>query len=307
MGSFTPNGTLGRLQIMPGTCELDKPEKILTKPPGICGEWLKRATEEYESKSWGGKQLAVGLVAGKTKTKDMENAEDFKRNCDILPDEISEKYIDNLRQQLTDYVNGKARWMAPEHALGLRAAVPFLENIYYTDPSVTASVTASPQPLTEAENEWLAKQQNDIEMPFMGMFAGPGFIARFFGASEQRVREVNELIGLSMFDILTTHMAAMEWRNPVRGLSERPMQGINIGGGGAKVSYRTLHLPQGVALNEFYDFANKLRGLLREKGIPDGKIYIHGSRANGMASSGESDIDIMVVISDAEFDALAAK
>lgn len=65
--------------------------------------------------SLGGKQLAVGLVAGKTKTKDMENAEDFKRNCDILPDEISEKYIDNLRQQLTDYVNGKARWMAPEH------------------------------------------------------------------------------------------------------------------------------------------------------------------------------------------------
>ncbi|MGU9650022.1 hypothetical protein ACV3J8_22675 [Salmonella enterica] len=88
---------------MPATCELDKPEKILTKPPGICGEWLKRATEEYESKSWG-EQLAVGLVAGKTKTKDMENAEDFKRNCDILPDEISEKYIDNLRQQLTDYV-----------------------------------------------------------------------------------------------------------------------------------------------------------------------------------------------------------
>ncbi|EKT1335442.1 nucleotidyltransferase domain-containing protein, partial [Salmonella enterica] len=85
------------------------------------------------------------------------------------------------------------------------------------------------------------------------------------------------------------------------------MQGINIGGGGARVSYRTLHLPQGVALNEFYDFANKLRGLLREKGIPDGKIYIHGSRANGMASSRESDIDIMVVISDAEFDALAAK
>ncbi|EIP3952502.1 EndoU domain-containing protein [Salmonella enterica] len=210
MDSFTPNGTIGRLQVMPGTCELEKPEKILTKPPGICDEWLKRATEEYESKSWWDKQLAVGLEAGKTRTKDMENAEDFKKNCDRLPDEIPEKYINDLRQQLNDYVNGKARWMDPEYTLGLRGALPLLEDIYYTGPRLTAS----PPPFTEAEKEWIAKQQNDIDMVFMGIWAAPGLIARMAGVSEQRVKEVNEQIGVPMFDMLTAHMSVREWRSP---------------------------------------------------------------------------------------------
>lgn len=206
MDSFTPNGTIGRLQIMPGTCELEKPEKILTKPPGICDEWLKRATEEYESKSWWGKQHAKGFEADRTKPKEIVLAEDFKKNCEMLPDEIPEKYIDDLRQQLNDYVNGKARWMDPEYALGLRGALPLLEHIYNTG----TYVTASPPPYTEAEKEWIAKQQNDVDILIMGVWAAPGVIARMAGASEQHVKEVNEQISAPILDMLTAHTGAFE-------------------------------------------------------------------------------------------------
>lgn len=53
-------------------------------------------------------------------------------------------------------------------------------------------------------------------------------------------------------------------------------------------------------LKEYGDFGNciPIHGIISS---------IHGSRANGTAVAGESDIDMMIIISDAEFDVFAAK
>lgn len=231
MGDFTRNGTMGRLQIMPGTCEIPK---MLTKSPGVCDEWLKRATEEYESKSWLDKKLAVHLSPVKDKTKEMEQAEDFKKACEMLPDEIPEKYINDLRQQLDDYGNGKARWMAPEYTLELRGMLSLLQDVYYSGPVLTSS-----PPYTEAEKEWIAKQKNDLDIMFGGGWAAPQVIARIVGASEQRVAEVGEKITVPLFDMLTAYMSVMEWRSPgsARALSEPPIwEPLKSKGDGARIT-----------------------------------------------------------------------
>lgn len=53
-------------------------------------------------------------------------------------------------------------------------------------------------------------------------------------------------------------------------------------------------------LKEYGDFGNciPIHGIISS---------IHGSRANGTAVAGESDIDMMIIISDAEFDVFVAK
>lgn len=301
MDDFTPNGTMGRLQIMPGTCERPR---MLTKPPGICEEWLKKTKEEYDNKSWWDKLVAVGFKSDKEEPDEITNAKYFKKNCEMLPQEIPETYIDDLRQQLTNYIDGKSSWVSPEYALELRGTLSLLESIYYPGPKLKASYS-----LTEAEEEWIARNKNNFDFALLGVFSLPGRGARAAGVSEKHVNEVNETIGLGAFNALTAHMAVMELRafGSINRLSRPPIPETRIEGGGAKVAYRMRLLPQGVALNEFNNLSNTLRILLREKGIPDGKIYIHGSRANGTAKSGESDIDIMVIISDAEFAAFTAK
>ncbi|MEI7339428.1 nucleotidyltransferase domain-containing protein [Pectobacterium carotovorum] len=58
---------------------------------------------------------------------------------------------------------------------------------------------------------------------------------------------------------------------------------------------------------EFDDFSKSLKDVLEAEGIPSDRVFVHGSRANGSAKSGISDIDVKVILDDKDFGKLAAK
>ena len=73
----------------------------------------------------------------------------------------------------------------------------------------------------------------------------------------------------------------------------------------AKLS--TKKIPQGLTKEEFDIFSQKLKDVLTKEGIPTDNVFVHGSRANGTAVSGVSDIDVKVILNDKDFGAFAAK
>ncbi len=68
-----------------------------------------------------------------------------------------------------------------------------------------------------------------------------------------------------------------------------------------------LKIPQGLSKAEFDGFSRSLKSVMEVEKLPVGKTSVHGSRASGGAVSGSSDIDILHVVSDADFEKLVAK
>jgi hypothetical protein len=73
------------------------------------------------------------------------------------------------------------------------------------------------------------------------------------------------------------------------------------------VPNKVLDIPQGMSRQQFSDFSDALRSVVKEEKLPQGNILVHGSRSKGTAIEGQSDIDVLLVVSDKEFGAFAAK
>jgi hypothetical protein len=74
-----------------------------------------------------------------------------------------------------------------------------------------------------------------------------------------------------------------------------------------KVPSKSLNIPQGLTKKQFAEFSNSLQSVIKAENLPQGKVVVHGSRAKGTAVEGKSDIDVLLVVSDEEFGAFAAK
>lgn len=178
--------TMGRIQTLPGVCLLEKPTKMLTKPPGICEERMNKAKITSENRSWWEK------VSNPTSDEEID-AKLFKQSCEKLPQQVPESYIDSLWQRLNNYLDGKTPWLPAEEALEIRQELGLLEDVFRPGPRMEA-------PLTEAEQEFILSKKNDLEFALLGIFSGPGRFARALGLSEQRVAEAN-MLGYSTFEM----------------------------------------------------------------------------------------------------------
>lgn len=68
-----------------------------------------------------------------------------------------------------------------------------------------------------------------------------------------------------------------------------------------------VYLPQGLSQSQFDKFSHAIKDTMQAENLPLGETFIHGSRANGTAKHGISDIDVVHVVSDEQFAALLAK
>lgn len=65
-------------------------------------------------------------------------------------------------------------------------------------------------------------------------------------------------------------------------------------------------IPQGFSKDEYETFSKNVREFTKKNNLPEGKIVVHGSRANGTANDA-SDIDIILRVDQATFDEFVEK
>lgn len=188
MGDFTPNGTVGRLHIMPGTCERPK---MLTKPPGVCEAWLESVWKEH------------GFGLTDELQRDVNFATSFRKQCRYLPEKISEQALNELRQTLNDYVDNN---MPLEDIYRLRYLHNLYEDVYRPGPRLESLVTEAEQ---KWEREFFLKHGNDLVFALLGAFSGPGRFARALGLSEQQVANVNNAAA-EVVNMTATHVSVNE-------------------------------------------------------------------------------------------------
>lgn len=159
---------------------------MLSKAPGICEQRLNKILQEHENKSWLAQLFTPKygrFLAGEAA------ATEFKRLCEQLPQQMPESMLNEMRQRLIDYGDGRY-FMSPEEALRLRSHLSLLEDAYRPGPRFEG-------PITEVEEAWLTERNlkfsNDLAIALLGpLFDAPGANTRIAGCSEQSVATANE-------------------------------------------------------------------------------------------------------------------
>ena len=199
MDDFSPNGTIGRLYTINNFYTASK---MLSKPSGICEKRLHEARK------------TLHIDVGETE-RAINFATSFRNECEELPQQIPEQYLNGLRQQLNDYIDGKSSWLPPEEALALRKKLTLYEDVYRPGPRLES-------PVTEAELQWEEQEKlkgsNSLTLTLLPPGPNlPGLLVRLFHGSEELVRDVNELSGNAFYSL---GMAEAFKKNP--DVSEKP-------------------------------------------------------------------------------------
>ncbi|OAT33421.1 hypothetical protein M976_00168 [Buttiauxella ferragutiae ATCC 51602] len=169
MADFNPNGTLGRIYTLTGIC---KPQKMLTKQPGICEAYLKNIFKEYDEKD------ILKKMADKSYQGNVNAGNSFRNQCEALPSQMPEQDLNDLQKLLNDYVDHN---MPPEDIYRIRHLHNLYERVYRPGPRLEA-------PITEAEQQWLLQNSNDIVMALLAPpFNLPAFLTKMAGGTPQQV------------------------------------------------------------------------------------------------------------------------
>ncbi|MCE3608097.1 nucleotidyltransferase domain-containing protein [Massilia sp. P8910] len=237
----------------------------------------------------------------------------------------------------TNYpVTNKPKWLSPEGGLFYTydsLAQPFWR-VGGTDRLIAPSIPYSSPSLAELQTDALLGGMGDAASAigstiYGGIRTGVGV---YFGekASWDRSFAVSDKMRESMFNatpgsITKTLIDGTIENSFVGGLDAMKADRYDLAagritntvaslGGAAltgqltKTGWATgLNVPQGLTEKQFENFSEKLRYVMEKENIPVGETFIQGSRASGAAKPGISDIDILHIVSDQDFDALVAR
>ncbi|MGC4059326.1 MAG: nucleotidyltransferase domain-containing protein [Aquabacterium sp.] len=159
----------------------------------------------------------------------------------------------------------------------------FVDRIFAGRSDGYQSLTAWDPRAEQAREAGLARTRTDLGLIIGGVTTGYASAARMAGAPDQVVNN----LAIAEFGVTTSVSAPFAAQGSV-----------------VPRVYGSLDIPQGISGGQFGSFSSNLKSVMEAENLPPGQTFVQGSRANGTAKPGSSDIDILHVVSDEHFDSL---